>query len=105
MSITTLQEALEVNNPEPGDPVDVLAKVGGFKIGVIAGVVLGGAMMRRVVVLDGFISGAAAIASLLQPLRLPVLILFPCLSRWAMPLLMEIYPYARQVAPGKTRRD
>ena len=51
MSITTLQEALEVNNPEPGDPVDVLAKVGGFEIGVIAGVVLGGAMMRRVVVL------------------------------------------------------
>ena len=57
MSIATLQEALEVNNPEPGDPVDVLAKVGGFEIGVIAGVVLGGAMMRRVVVLDGFISG------------------------------------------------
>ena len=55
MSITTLQEALEVNNPEPGDPVDVLAKVGGFEIGVIAGVVLGGAMMRRVVVLDVFI--------------------------------------------------
>lgn len=55
MSIATLQEALEVNNPEPGDPVDVLAKVGGFEIGVIAGVVLGGAMMRRVVVLDVFI--------------------------------------------------
>ena len=55
MSIATLQEALEVNNPEPGDPVDVLAKAGGFEIGVIAGVVLGGAMMRRVVVLDVFI--------------------------------------------------
>jgi nicotinate-nucleotide--dimethylbenzimidazole phosphoribosyltransferase len=55
MSIATLQEALEVNNPEPGDPVDVLAKVGGFEIGVIAGVVLGGAMMRRVVVLAVFI--------------------------------------------------
>ena len=55
MSITTLQEALEVNNPESGDPVDVLAKVGGFEIGVLAGVVLGGAMMRRVVVLDVFI--------------------------------------------------
>ncbi len=42
----------------------------------------------------------AALASLLQPLRLPVLILFPCLSRWAMLLLMEIYPYARTEGLG-----
>ena len=56
-----VRQALEVNKPVPGDPVDVLAKVGGFEIGVLAGLVLGGAMMRRVVVLDGFISGAAAL--------------------------------------------
>ena len=63
-----VRQALEVNKPAPGDPVDVLAKVGGFEIGVLAGVVLGGAMMRRVVVLDGFISGAAAlIACALSP--------------------------------------
>ena len=42
----------------------------------------------------------AALASLFQPLRLPVLILFPCLSRWAMLLLMEIYPYARAEGLG-----
>ena len=53
--------ALEVNAPDPGDPLDVLAKVGGFEIGVLAGVVLGAASERRAVVLDGFISGAAAL--------------------------------------------
>ena len=63
-----VRQALEVNKPDPGDPVDVLAKVGGFEIGVLAGVILGGAMERRVVVLDGFISGAAAlIACSLSP--------------------------------------
>ena len=53
--------ALEVNAPDPGDPIDVLAKVGGFEIGVLAGVALGAASERRAVVLDGFISGAAAL--------------------------------------------
>ena len=53
--------ALDANAPDPRDPVDVLAKVGGFEIGVLAGVVLGAASERRAVVLDGFISGAAAL--------------------------------------------
>ena len=54
-------EALAVNKPNGDDPLDVLSKVGGFEIGVLAGVVLGGAYKRRVVVIDGFISGAAAL--------------------------------------------
>ena len=53
--------ALEVNAPRRADPLDVLAKVGGFEIGVLAGVMLGGALMRCAVLLDGFISGAAAL--------------------------------------------
>ena len=56
-----VRKALEINAPDPTDPVDVLAKVGGFEIGVLAGVVLGAASERRAVVLDGFISGAAAL--------------------------------------------
>lgn len=56
-----VRKALHVNLPNPGDALDVLAKVGGFEIGVLAGVVLGAAMMRRAVVLDGFISGAAGL--------------------------------------------
>ena len=59
--VDVVQRALAVNRPDPGDPLDVLAKVGGFEIGVLAGVVLGGSAMRRAVVLDGFISGSAAL--------------------------------------------
>jgi nicotinate-nucleotide--dimethylbenzimidazole phosphoribosyltransferase len=56
-----VRRALEVNRPDPTDGVDVLSKVGGFEIGLLAGVVLGGAASRRPVVVDGFISGAAAL--------------------------------------------
>ena len=59
--IAVVGRALEVNRPDPGDALGVLAKVGGFEIGVLAGVVLGGTVARRVVVLDGFISGAAGL--------------------------------------------
>ena len=56
---SVVQRALEVNRPDPSDGIDVLAKVGGFEIGVLAGVGLGTASMRRALVVDGFISGAA----------------------------------------------
>ncbi len=59
--IAVVERALEVNQPDSGDGLDVLTKVGGFEIGLLAGVVLGGAFARRVVVLDGFISGAAGL--------------------------------------------
>lgn len=59
--VAVVQRALVVNKPDPTDGLDVLSKVGGFEIGVLAGVVLGGAFARRPVVLDGFISGAAAL--------------------------------------------
>lgn len=54
-----VRRALEVNPPDPSDGLDVLAKVGGFEIGVLAGVALGAASMRRALIVDGFISGAA----------------------------------------------
>lgn len=56
-----IQKALDVNQPNANDALDVLCKVGGFEIGVLAGVALGAAGMRRAVVLDGFISGAAGL--------------------------------------------
>jgi nicotinate-nucleotide--dimethylbenzimidazole phosphoribosyltransferase len=56
-----VRKALEINQPDPDDALDILAKVGGFEIGLLAGVMLGTAANRRVVVLDGFISGAAAL--------------------------------------------
>ena len=66
--VETVERALAVNRPDPADPLDVLAKVGGLEIGGIAGVVLGAAAHRLPVVLDGFISGAGAlIAARLAP--------------------------------------
>ena len=59
--IAVVSRALACNAPHCGDALDVLAKVGGFEIGVLAGAILGGAALRRAVVLDGFIAGAAAL--------------------------------------------
>jgi nicotinate-nucleotide--dimethylbenzimidazole phosphoribosyltransferase len=61
--IAVVEMALKANAPDPADAIGVLAKVGGFEIGVLAGVMLGAAAERRVVVLDGFISGAAALVA------------------------------------------
>jgi nicotinate-nucleotide--dimethylbenzimidazole phosphoribosyltransferase len=63
-----VRRALEANRPDPTDALDVLAKVGGFEIGGLVGVILAGAARRIPVVLDGFIAGAAAlIAVRLKP--------------------------------------
>jgi nicotinate-nucleotide--dimethylbenzimidazole phosphoribosyltransferase len=73
--VKVVQKALELNRPDPKDAIDVLSKVGGFEIGGIAGVILAGARYRIPVVLDGFISGAAAlIATWLSPQVKPYLI-------------------------------
>jgi len=74
-----ITQALALNKPNPEDPLDVLAKVGGFEIGGIAGVILSAAAGRVPVVLDGFISGAGAlIAASLQPKVKPYLIAAHC---------------------------
>ena len=55
--------ALEVNRPDPSDPVDVLSKVGGLDLAALCGVYLGGEKHRVPVLLDGFISGVAALCA------------------------------------------
>lgn len=66
--IQVIDRALVVNCPNSARPLDVLAKVGGFEIGGLAGVMLAAAAHRIPVVIDGFISGAAAlIATALSP--------------------------------------
>lgn len=66
--INVIKKALEINKPDPEDALDVLSKVGGFEIGGLAGVILAAASKRIPVVIDGFISGAAAlIAYVLEP--------------------------------------
>jgi nicotinate-nucleotide--dimethylbenzimidazole phosphoribosyltransferase len=66
--IDVVSRALGRHHPAPADPIHVLAAVGGFEIGVLVGVLLGGVAARVPVILDGFITGAAAlIAAALAP--------------------------------------
>lgn len=59
--VSVIKRALEVNNPDKRDGLDILAKVGGFEIGGIAGLIIGAAANRKPVVIDGFISTAGAL--------------------------------------------
>jgi nicotinate-nucleotide--dimethylbenzimidazole phosphoribosyltransferase len=61
--VTVIERALAVNAPDADNPLDVLAKVGGLEIAGLVGVILGAASHRIAIVLDGFISGAAALVA------------------------------------------
>jgi nicotinate-nucleotide--dimethylbenzimidazole phosphoribosyltransferase len=64
--VAVVREALAVNDLDtrgPHDPIDVLSRVGGLEIAVLVGVIVGAAAMRVPVVLDGFITGAAALVA------------------------------------------
>jgi nicotinate-nucleotide--dimethylbenzimidazole phosphoribosyltransferase len=66
--IKVIEQAIIKNRPDPKDGLDVLAKVGGFEIGALAGLIIGAAANRKPVVVDGFISTAGAmIAQSLEP--------------------------------------
>jgi nicotinate-nucleotide--dimethylbenzimidazole phosphoribosyltransferase len=66
--LKAVERALKVNSPDPADALDVLSKVGGFEIAGIIGAILAAAARRAPVVVDGFISTAAAmLAVILQP--------------------------------------
>ncbi|MGC9445310.1 MAG: nicotinate-nucleotide--dimethylbenzimidazole phosphoribosyltransferase [Candidatus Methanospirareceae archaeon] len=66
--VQVIEAAIRTNEPKKNDPLDVLAKVGGFELGGMAGVILAAASRRIPIVIDGFISTAAAlIACALEP--------------------------------------
>lgn len=68
LKVEVIKRALDINRPDPSDPLDVLAKVGGFEIGGICGWILGGVSGGLPVVIDGFISTAAAMLTVaLEP--------------------------------------
>ena len=61
--IRIIKKAIELNHPDPGDVVGVIAKVGGFDIAAMAGAFIGAASMRVPAVIDGFISAVAALCA------------------------------------------
>jgi nicotinate-nucleotide--dimethylbenzimidazole phosphoribosyltransferase len=61
--VDAIERALRINRPDPANALDVLAKVGGFEIAGLAGVMLGAAAHRVPILLDGFITGASALAA------------------------------------------
>ena len=66
--VEIVRRALDVNRPDPHDGLDVLAKVGGFELGCIAGLILGAAARRMLVILDGAnTTSAALVAHALAP--------------------------------------
>lgn len=66
--IKVINDAISINKPDPEDPIDLLAKIGGAEIGGIAGLIIGAAANKIPVVIDGFISTAGAlIAYFLEP--------------------------------------
>lgn len=67
--IKVISKAIRLHHPNPQDPIEILECVGGFEIAGMAGAILGAASKKVPVVLDGFISGSAAlIASAISPL-------------------------------------
>ena len=58
-----IKDAIAINAPDKNDPVDVMAKVGGFDIAAMCGAFLGAAASGRPVVIDGFISAVAALCA------------------------------------------
>jgi nicotinate-nucleotide--dimethylbenzimidazole phosphoribosyltransferase len=75
----TIRRAIAINKPDARDGLEVLARLGGFEIGGIAGCILAGAYYQRPVVVDGFISTAGAlIAHLLCPATIDYLFAGHC---------------------------
>ncbi|MFM9595874.1 nicotinate-nucleotide--dimethylbenzimidazole phosphoribosyltransferase [Streptomyces scabiei] len=58
-----VRRAIELHQPDPADPIGVLAALGGFEHAAIVGLLLGGASLRTPVILDGVSAGAAALVA------------------------------------------
>ena len=59
--VQVIERVLQLHRPDPDDALDVLHKVGGFEIGYLAGITLAAAQRRVPVIVDGFITTAAAL--------------------------------------------
>ncbi len=88
--IHAIQKGIEINHPNADDPLDVLAKLGGFDIAGLCGVFLGGALEGVPVLMDGFISGVAALCAVrLCPMAEKAAFASHCSTEPAAKLVLE----------------
>ena len=88
--IEVIEDAIRINKPNPDDPLDVLAKVGGFDIGGMCGLFLGGALCRIPVIADGLISTVAALLAVhMAPAARDYIIASHLSAEPAAPAVME----------------
>ena len=89
------------NEPDPTDPLDVLAKLGGFDLAGLCGVFLGGALEGVPVVMDGFISGVAALCAVrLCPAAAKAVFASHCSSEPAARLVLDALGKAPLITAG-----
>ena len=89
------------NKPDPTDPLDVLAKLGGFDLAGLCGVFLGGALEGVPVVMDGFISGVAALYAVrLCPAAAKAVFASHCSSEPAARLVLDALGKAPLLTAG-----
>lgn len=86
--IRAIERAIELNRPDPADPIDILQKVGGLDLAGLCGVCLGGALYRVPVLLDGLITTVAALCALR---------LCPKVQNALLPSHLSAEPAARKV--------
>ena len=90
-----------VNEPNPEDPLDVLSKLGGFDIAGLTGVFLGGALAGVPVLMDGFISGVAALCAVrLCPAAAKAVFASHCSAEPAAKLVLEALGKAPLLTAG-----
>ena len=99
--IHAIQRGIAVNQPDPDDALDVLAKLGGFDIAGLCGVFLGGALEGVPVLMDGFISGVAALCAVrLCPAAAKAVFASHCSSEPAARLVLEALGKAPLITAG-----
>jgi nicotinate-nucleotide--dimethylbenzimidazole phosphoribosyltransferase len=88
--IEVVRRGIALHHPDPTDPIGILAALGGFEIAAIAGLILGAASCRHLVMLDGFITGAAAIvAHVIAPASLDYVVFSHCSAEQAHKKMLE----------------
>jgi len=99
--IAVVEQALAVNRPDPKDPIDVLAKLGGFDIAAMCGVFLGGAAYQLPILLDGLISCVSALlAYRLCPQSRKAMLASHCSAEPAARLLLEALELSAPIQAG-----